>query len=148
MYKILIADDEIKIRETIFDYMTAKGLSAKTAADGSEAVKLCETENFDLIILDVMMPRLDGISACKEIRDVTDCPILFLSALGEEYDLLKGFSSGADDYIVKPFPLTVLYEKCLSMIKRYRGANRNNKIVLGSLTADISAHNIPPAINK
>ena len=136
MYRILIADDELKIRTTLFDYMTVKGLSVTTAADGLEAVELCGSENYDLIILDVLMPRLDGIVACKEIREYTDCPILFLSALGEEQDLLKGFSNGADDYIIKPFPLSVLYEKCLAMIKRYRGTDKDNKITISSLTLD------------
>jgi len=142
MYKILIADDEIKIRTTLFDYMTAKGLFAKTAANGKEAVALCENESFDLIILDVLMPQMDGIAACKEIREYTDCPVLFLSALGEEQDLLKGFNCGADDYIVKPFPLSVLYEKCLAMIKRYRGADKDNKITVGSLSLDLAKRTV------
>ena len=142
MYKILIADDETKIRTTLFDYMTAKGLNVTTAADGLEAVELCVSEKYDLIILDVLMPRMDGIAACKEIREYTDCPVLFLSALGEEQDLLKGFGSGADDYIIKPFPLSVLYEKCLAMIKRYRGTDKDNKITISSLTLDLAKRTV------
>lgn len=137
MYRILVCDDEIKIRETIKDYMTAKGLSVFTCADGAKAVSICEREKFDLIILDVMMPEKDGITACREIRELTDTPVLFLSALGQEKDFLSGYKSGGDDYIVKPFPLSVLYEKCLSIIKRYNRTDSENKITLSGITLDM-----------
>ena len=128
MYKILIADDEIKIRETLSDYLTAKGFSVTLAKDGESAVYSAESESFDLIILDVMMPRKDGLTACKEIREFTDIPILFLSALGEEENLLKGYRYGGDDYIVKPFPLAVLCEKITAMIKRHKGVGADHSI--------------------
>ena len=128
MYKILIADDEIKIRETLKDYLTAKGFSVTLAKDGESAVYSAESESFDLIILDVMMPKKDGLTACKEIREFTDIPILFLSALGEEENLLKGYRFGGDDYIVKPFPLSVLCEKITAMIKRHKGVGADHSI--------------------
>ena len=128
MYKILIADDEIKIRETLSDYLTAKGFSVTLAKDGETAVYSAETESFDLIILDVMMPKKDGLTACKEIREFTDIPILFLSALGEEEHLLSGYRFGGDDYIVKPFPLAVLCEKISAMIKRHKGVDADHSI--------------------
>lgn len=128
MYKILIADDEIKIRETLSDYLTAKGFSVALANDGESAVYSAEEESFDLIILDVMMPKKDGLTACKEIREFTDIPILFLSALGEEENLLKGYRFGGDDYIVKPFPLSVLCEKITAMIKRHKGVDADHGI--------------------
>ena len=137
MYKLLIADDEIKIRETLKDYMTAKGMNITLAKDGREAVEKAETETFDLIILDVMMPVLDGLGACREIRSFTDTPILFLSALGEEEDLLQGYKNGADDYIIKPFPLSVLFEKITAMIKRSKGADKENRIALCGITLDL-----------
>lgn len=137
MYRILVCDDEIKIRETIKDYMSAKGIFTVTCADGEEAVAKCEEEGFDLIILDVMMPNKDGITACKEIRELTDTPVLFLSALGQEKDFLSGYKSGGDDYIVKPFPLSVLYEKCLSIIKRYNKTDSESKITLSGITLDL-----------
>lgn len=137
MYKILIVDDEIKIRETMKDYMTAKGMNVTLAKDGREAVEKAETEAFDLIILDVMMPELDGLGACREIRSFTDTPILFLSALGEEEDLLQGYKNGADDYIIKPFPLSVLFEKITAMIKRSKGADKENRIALCGITLDL-----------
>lgn len=136
MYKILFADDERMLRETVKDYMTVKGLSVYIAENGKRAVELAMENDFDLIILDVMMPIKNGIDACKEIRAHSRVPILFLSALGEEHDLLKGYGNGADDYIVKPFPLAVLYEKCIKMIYRYRGIDKENKIVLSGIILD------------
>lgn len=142
MYKILIADDEDIILEPISDYLTAKGFEVRSAHNGKEAVELAEDCNFDLIILDIMMPEIDGIEACRQIRTFTDAPVLFLSALGEEHDLLNGYKSGCDDYIVKPFPLSVLYQKCLSMIKRYRHLSADNKITVGSVTVDMTLHRV------
>ena len=98
MYKILVCDDEIKIRETFRDYLSAKGFDVTLAENGKEAVNKTREEDFDLIILDVMMPVMNGLEACKEIRKTKDTPILFLSALGEEQDILDGFRNGCDDY--------------------------------------------------
>ncbi|MBQ7102395.1 MAG: response regulator transcription factor [Clostridia bacterium] len=136
MFKILFADDEAKIRETVNDYFTAKGVEVHLAEDGGKAVELVEENEYDLIILDVMMPVLNGLEACRHIRKLSKAPILFLSALGEERDLLGGYSSGADDYIVKPFPLSVLFEKSQRMIRRYRGLTDENLIISGEITLD------------
>lgn len=142
MYKILIADDEIKIRNTISDYMTAKGLDVVTAKDGEDAVEKSEETEFDLMILDVMMPKKDGLKACEEIRKFSSVPILFLSALGEETDYLKGFSSGGDDYIVKPFPLSVLHQKCLSMIAMSKGNVKRDEISLNGIVIDLAKRKV------
>ena len=142
MYKILVADDEIKIRNTIKDYLTAKGLSVTTASDGEDAVEKTEETEFDLIILDVMMPKKDGLKACEEIRKYSSIPILFLSALGEETDYLKGFSSGGDDYIVKPFPLSVLHQKCLSMISMSKGSLKRDEISLNGIVIDLAKRKV------
>lgn len=142
MFKILIADDEAKIRGTIKDYLTAKGFEVSVAENGEEAVSKAELVDFDLIILDVLMPTLNGLEACKQIRRFSKAPILFLSALGEERDLLGGFKSGCDDYMVKPFPLTVLNEKCHALIKRYRGTDSENRITIGRITLDIGKRKI------
>lgn len=138
MYSVLVVDDEIKIRETIKDYLSAKKLTVALAANGKEALEAVEYGDFDLVILDVMMPVMNGLTACKEIRKISRVPILFLSALGEERDLLNGYTSGADDYIVKPFPLSVLYEKCLAMIKRYKGVGTENRITVSGITLDLN----------
>lgn len=136
MFKILFADDEAKIRETVNDYFTAKGVEVHLAEDGGRAVELVEENEYDLIILDVMMPVLNGLEACRRISKITKAPVLFLSALGEERDFLAGLSSGADDYIVKPFPLSVLFEKSQRMIRRYRGLTDENLIISGEITLD------------
>ncbi|MBQ6931227.1 MAG: response regulator transcription factor, partial [Clostridia bacterium] len=136
MFKILFADDEAKIRETVNDYFTAKGVEVHLAEDGGQAVELVEENEYDLIILDVMMPVLNGLEACRRISKITKAPVLFLSALGEERDFLAGLSSGADDYIVKPFPLSVLFEKSQRMIRRYRGLTDENLIISGEITLD------------
>ena len=103
MYKILVADDEQKIREVIKEYAEYEGHTVYEAVDGMQAVDMAKEQDFDIIIMDVMMPRLDGFSACKEIRKFKNTPILMLSARTEEYDKLFGFEMGVDDYVVKPF---------------------------------------------
>lgn len=134
MKKILVCDDEIKIRETIFDYLKAKGFAVTLAENGEKAVSLVEKNSFDLIILDILMPGTDGFEACRQIRKNSQVPILFLTALGEEKDHLQGYSSGADDYIVKPFPLSVLVEKCNSIINRYTGESLQRIVSVGEIT--------------
>ncbi len=103
MSKILVVDDEEKIRLIIKKYAEFEGYDISEAADGMEAIEKCKNEDFDLIILDVMMPELDGFSTCKEIKKFKDIPVIMLSARGEEYDKIHGFESGVDDYVVKPF---------------------------------------------
>lgn len=136
MYKILVCDDEVKIRETFRDYLTAKGFDVTVAENGREAVRNAEKEKFDLIILDVMMPVMNGLEACRLIRKTTDTPILFLSALGEEQDILDGYKNGCDDYIVKPFPMSVLVHKCNTMIARYKGNSVQKEIFLYGISID------------
>lgn len=142
MYKILIADDEIKIRETLRDYLSAKGFIVTLAKDGEAAVYSAEGESFDLIILDVMMPKKDGLTACREIREFTDIPILFLSALGEEEHLLNGYRFGGDDYVVKPFPLSVLSEKITAMIKRYKGVDSDGGMCVSDVRLDLKTRQV------
>ena len=103
MYHILIVDDETKIRELIKKYALFEGHTVSEASNGLEAIEICRQNQFDIIIMDVMMPELDGFSACKEIRKSADTPVLMLSARGEEYDKIHGFELGIDDYVVKPF---------------------------------------------
>ena len=142
MFKLLIADDEIKIRETIGDYFTAKGWRVVTAADGEEAVRAAAAAMPDLMLLDVMMPGMDGYSACREIRAFCDAPVIFLTALGAQDDFLSGYGAGADDYIVKPFPLPVLLKKCEAAVARYRGMNGEKKLTAGPLTLDFAARKV------
>ena len=107
MYQILVVDDEAKIRMMIRKYAEFEGFSVTEAEDGMQAVSICRQDprRFDLIVMDVMMPELDGFSAVREIRKVSQTPVLMLSARGEEYDRIHGFELGVDDYVVKPlFP--------------------------------------------
>ena len=103
MYSILVADDEEMIRRLIRKYAEFEGHTVTEASDGMEAVSLCRSHVFDIVIMDIMMPELDGFSASREIRKFSSVPIIMLSARGEEYDKINGFEIGVDDYVVKPF---------------------------------------------
>ena len=118
MYKLLIVDDEPKIREVIREYAEYNTFQVMEAADGMEAVDLAAANDFDLIIMDIMMPRLDGYSACKEIRKTRNTPIIILSARSEEYDKLFGFEQGIDDYVIKPFSPKELIARANAVIAR------------------------------
>lgn len=123
MYKILVADDEQKIREVIKVYAEYEGHTVYEAVDGMQAVDMAKEQDFDIIIMDVMMPRLDGFSACKEIRKFKNTPILMLSARTEEYDKLFGFEMGVDDYVVKPFSPKEVLARINAIIKRNKSGN-------------------------
>ena len=118
MAKLLIVDDEEGIRALIRKYAQFEGHSVKEAGNGMEAVEICRRETFDLIVMDIMMPELDGFSACREIRKTSSTPILILSARGEEYDKINGFECGADDFVVKPFSPKELMLRVGAILKR------------------------------
>ena len=121
MRRILVVDDEEKIRAIIRKYGEFEGYEITEAADGMEAVRLCRKQDFDVIILDVMMPELDGFSTCKEIRRTKRIPVIMLSARGEEYDKIHGFELGIDDYVVKPFSPKELMMRVKVVIERNSG---------------------------
>lgn len=123
MYKILVVDDEENIREVIKEYAEFEGHEVDEACDGMQAVEMAKAKDYDIIIMDVMMPRLDGYSACKEIRKTSQTPVLMLSARGEEYDKLFGFELGIDDYVVKPFSPKEVMARVNAIIKRNAGRN-------------------------
>lgn len=118
MQKILVVDDEKMIRNVIKEYAEFDGFEVTEAEDGMEAVEICRKEDFDLIVMDIMMPRLDGYSAIKEIRKTKQIPVIMLSARGEEYDKLFGFEIGIDDYVVKPFSPKELLARIKAVLKR------------------------------
>ena len=118
MAKILIVDDEARIREVIREYAQFNKYETDEAEDGMQAVAKCLNNDYDIIIMDIMMPRLDGFSACKEIRKNKDIPIIMLSARGEEYDKLFGFELGIDDYVVKPFSPKELMARIAAVLAR------------------------------
>lgn len=118
MYKILVVDDEANIREVLKEYAEFEGHTVDEAGDGMEAVEMAKNKDYDIIIMDIMMPRLDGFSACKEIRKFKQTPMLMLSARGEEYDKLFGFEIGIDDYVVKPFSPKEVMARVNAIVKR------------------------------
>lgn len=118
MYNILVVDDEEKIRTLIRKYAEFEGFCITEASNGIEAVRLCRDNDYDLIILDIMMPELDGFSTCKKIREIKTIPIIMLSARGEEYDKIHGFELGIDDYVVKPFSPRELMMRVRAVISR------------------------------
>lgn len=116
--KILIVDDEKNIRNVVKEYAVFDGFETREAQDGMEAVEMCRKEDFDLIIMDIMMPKLDGYSAVREIRKTKQIPVIMLSARGEEYDKLFGFELGVDDYVTKPFSPKELLARIRAVMKR------------------------------
>ena len=142
MYKVLVADDEQKIRELVKKYAVYEGHEVTEAADGMEAVEICQTKDFDIIILDIMMPELDGFSACREIRKTKSTPVIMLSARGEEYDRIHGFETGVDDYVVKPFSPKELMLRIDAIVRRSKSAVKNEEkdvFTHEGLTVDFTA---------
>ena len=142
MYKILIVDDESAIRNLIAKYAAFEGYETEQAENGMQAVEKCRENDYDLVILDIMMPELDGFSAGRQIKkDKPDLPIILLSARGEEYDRINGFEIGADDYVVKPFSPKELMLRAAAVLKRVnkKEAASSDVFVLGGLRADFTA---------
>ena len=150
MYKILVVDDEPKIREVIKEYAEFSGCEVTEAEDGMSAVGLCKLNDYDLIIMDIMMPKLDGFSACKEIKKFKDVPIIMLSARGEEYDKLFGFELGIDDYVVKPFSPKELMARINAILSRRRSTEQAQQSIMkfDGLEINIPARTVTVDGNK
>ncbi len=143
MYKLLIVDDECKIRELIRKYAEFEGYAVDEAENGLDAISLTSKNDYDLIIMDIMMPMLDGFTASREIRKTSDVPIIMLSARGEEYDKINGFQTGIDDYVVKPFSPRELLLRVEAVIKRYKkGSGNENSFTLDGLYVDFDARTV------
>ena len=140
MAKLLIVDDEQKIREMIKKYAVFEGHQVFEASDGFTAVQMAEENNYDLIIMDVMMPDLDGFSAVKAIRKIKKTPVIMLSARGEEYDRIHGFEVGIDDYVVKPFSVKELMMRIQAILARGGVISKESDVdTFEGLTIDYSA---------
>lgn len=141
--KVLIVDDEEMIRNVLREYVEFEGNEAFEAADGMEAVKMCRDNDYDVILMDVMMPRLDGFSSVKEIKKFKDIPVIMLSARGEEYDKLHGFEIGVDDYVTKPFSPKEVMARINAVTKRrsQREDNADVKTFEG-LMVDMAGRNV------
>lgn len=147
--KILIVDDEEMIREVLKEYVEFEGNEAFEAADGMEAVKLCKEKDYDLILMDIMMPHLDGFSAVKEIKKTKDIPVIMLSARGEEYDKLFAFELGVDDYVTKPFSPKEVMARIAAVTKRKtQKSNENQTFEFEGLQVDMAGRNVYVNGNK
>ena len=145
MYKILIADDEENIREVIKEYAEFEGHEVDEACDGMQAVEAAKAKDYDIIIMDIMMPKLDGFSAVKEIKKTKNIPVIMLSARGEEYDKLFGFEIGADDYVVKPFSPKEIMARINAVMKRRTKVDPTNSretIKFEGLEIDMVGRNV------
>lgn len=143
--KLLIVDDEMKIRTIIRKYAEFDGFAVEEASDGMQAVSMCKLNTYDLLIVDVMMPELDGFSAVREIRKFSNVPVLMLSARGEEYDRIHGFEIGIDDYVVKPFSPKELMMRVQAILNRVQRADFQSSadiFVLEGLCVNFSARTV------
>lgn len=144
--KVLIVDDEEMIRAVLREYIEFEGGTADEAQDGMEAVKLCRENDYDIILMDVMMPKLDGFSAVKEIRKFKNTPVIMLSARSEEYDKLFGFELGSDDYVTKPFSPKEVMARIHAVINRTQqnktDGNQRNVYEFEGLKIDVVGRNV------
>lgn len=141
--KILIVEDEAKLREVLCDYFISKGDEPFEASNGVCALELLQEHEFDAALLDIMMPGLDGLSVCRAVRRGNDVPIVFLTALSDEEDKLLGYELGADDYMTKPFSLSVLYAKVTALIKRnQRKVLAGDRMESGGVTLEQSTRRV------
>ena len=134
MERVLLVEDEKRIRDIVRDYFAAHGLECDLARDGEEALDLLLDHDYDAILLDVLMPRLDGFGVCRAVREKSAVPILFLTALGGEEEMLRGYALGCDDYVTKPFSLAVLLAKTRALIRRSRGGTE--VLTCGAISLD------------
>ena len=140
----MVVDDEFRIRQIIRKYAEFEGYEVEEAVDGMEAIRICRQKDFDLIIMDVMMPELDGFSAVREIRKNDPVPVIMLSARGEEYDRIHGFEIGVDDYVVKPFSPRELMMRVSAVLKRSGGLpdSAEEVVTLGDLQVNFTARRV------
>ena len=143
---ILIVDDEKEIRELVDIYLKGEGYNTIKACDGEEALEIVNNQQIDLIILDVMMPKLNGIEVCLKIREIKEMPIIMLSAKSEDIDKILGLNMGADDYITKPFNILEVKARIKAIMRRIRksaSAKQDNKMIIkGELSLDVEGRNV------
>ncbi|MED1507563.1 MULTISPECIES: response regulator transcription factor [Bacillus] len=132
-YKVLVVDDESDMRQLVGMYLDNSGYEWGEAENGKEALRKLETDHYDFVVLDIMMPEMDGLSVCKEIRKTSDVPIIFLTAKGEEWNRVNGLRMGADDYIVKPFSPGELIARMEAVLRRYTKQEQQEEIQFGPI---------------
>lgn len=138
MKKILLIEDDLKICEVIEKYFSNKGTEIFSVHDGSEALKIADycLGNYELVLLDIMLPCADGFEICREIRKKSDIPVVFITARAREEDILYGYGTGCDDYIIKPFLLSALYAKCEALVRRSAGKKTDSILECGDIKID------------
>ncbi|MBC5639567.1 MULTISPECIES: response regulator transcription factor [Clostridia] len=151
---ILIIEDEIRIRFLLKDYLLSEGFSVIEACDGEEGLKVFKNNNVDLILLDIMMPKIDGLTVLETIRTVSDIPIILLTAKSQEEDKLYGYDIGADDYVTKPFSPKILVAKVKALLKRTADLCENqsstknyNGLTINKLSHEIKVNNVQLALS-
>ena len=140
--QILVVDDESRMRKLVKDFLQREGYTVLEAGDGMEAMDIFYEQKIDLVILDVMMPRMDGWQTCREIRRDSKVPIIMLTARSEERDELQGFELGVDEYISKPFSPKILVARVGALLKRIYGTEAEEKIEAGGIELDKAAHQV------
>ena len=140
--QILVVDDESRMRKLVKDFLQREGYSVLEAGDGMEAMDIFYEQKIDLVILDVMMPRMDGWQTCREIRRDSTVPIIMLTARSEERDELQGFELGVDEYISKPFSPKILVARVGALLKRIYGTDAEEKMEAGGIEVDKAAHQV------
>ena len=142
-YRVLIAEDEPRLLEVLCDYFKSRGDVPTGVANGDDALEQAQNGEFDGVLLDIMMPGLDGFSVCRNLRKKTDVPIIFLTALSDEEDKLYGYQLGADDYVTKPYSISVLYAKLTALINRSRGSIlTEDRIIAGDICVILSSQKV------
>ena len=142
VYRLLIIEDDDKLREIINDYFTAKGFLVFEAIDGAAALDFLNESEVDIVLLDIMMPQIDGFTVCRAIRSKSNIPVIFLTARSREDDMLFGYELGADDYVTKPFSLPVLHARVLSLMKRAKGIADHSQYRFDGLTIDTQSRTV------
>lgn len=138
-YKVLLAEDERNLRNIVKTALSQNGFEVDTANNGEEAIMEVNKNVYDIIILDIMMPKIDGIEVCKYIRTKYDVPVIFLTALNQEKDIVNGYEVGADEYVVKPVSMPILMAKINALIKRYKGLTIEKGVIrIGELKIELA----------
>ena len=134
--KILIVEDEIDIREGISEYLSEVGYDVMVAEDGQEGIDLFKLNEFDLVLLDIMLPKINGFGVLSQIREISDVPVMMLTAMTDDYSQIMSFNEKADDYITKPFSVVVLHKRIEALQRRIQGRQQNNKWIYKDVEVD------------
>ena len=142
VHTVLICDDNKVVHQSLCAYLDKEGISTVSAFDGESALEAAKSNNFDLIILDIMLPKMFGTDVCREIRKFSDVPIIFLSAKGEEIDRIIGLELGADDYVTKPFSPREVAVRVRSILRRAKGKKSTGTLTIGKLSVNAKAYTV------